>query len=140
MGVLTDFVVADAADAQRVCDSDNPGREFDGIDAKGIDQVKMGTLYAILTDAEYDPSFMTSEESFLCSASDDGPWVQLVPQDMVDRLARIADVDMDRVAEKWFQTEEFSSKYSGWSPNDVRTFLVDMPNSRAKHAPRENQY
>ena len=33
MGVLTDFVVADRADAKRVGDCQNPSRELGGIDA-----------------------------------------------------------------------------------------------------------
>jgi hypothetical protein len=42
MDVLTDFVVADCADAQRVCDSACPSQDYAGLDAKGIDTVKLG--------------------------------------------------------------------------------------------------
>jgi hypothetical protein len=58
MGVLTDFVAIDRSEAQRVCDSLCPSQDFAGIDAKGIDPVKLGALYALLTGTAFDPAFM----------------------------------------------------------------------------------
>src|SRR2546425_12099398 len=65
MGVLTDVVIAGRDEAQKIGESNVPSKEFPGIDAKGIDQVKIGTLYAILTRTKYDPGFMIDEESFV---------------------------------------------------------------------------
>lgn len=123
MGVLTDFVVADDSDAQRLGDERDA---FDGIDAKGLGQVEMGTLYAILSDTEYDESFLVDDSSFAYTASDDGPWVQRVPGDMVRRLAAMADEDLPRIAEAWSQTEEFDPKYFGWKREDIDTFLPEI--------------
>lgn len=61
---LTDFVVADRKDAQKVCNSACPSRDFNGMDAKGIDPVKLGTLYAVLTDTEYDASFASGTSAW----------------------------------------------------------------------------
>jgi hypothetical protein len=126
VGVQTDFFVADTREAELICESDDPFAVFDGIDAKGIGQVEMGTLYAILSDREYDPSFMTTDESFVYTASDDGPWVQLVPSDMVKRLASIADLAIPMIAAKWRETEEFQSPDGTWTDSDIYTFLHDM--------------
>lgn len=120
MGVLTDFVVADASDAQRLGEH---RESFNGIPAKGIDQVRMGTLYAILTGTEYDPSFLVSDESFAYSASDDGPWVQAIPADMVKRLAEMSSEARQEVGDAWFQTEEFDPKFSRWRREHVSEFL-----------------
>ncbi|HEY1381484.1 MAG TPA: hypothetical protein VGF55_32080 [Gemmataceae bacterium] len=49
MGVLTDLVAADPADAPRVGVSRCPGRDFGGVEAKGIDTVKLGRPDAVLT-------------------------------------------------------------------------------------------
>ena len=87
MGVLTDFVVADRNDARRVCDASCPSRDFAGQDAKGIDTVKLGKLYAVLMGGEYDPSFISEP---LCAGGDEGPWVFEVPLDLVRRLASLA--------------------------------------------------
>jgi hypothetical protein len=123
MGVLTDFVVASPAEAKRVGDSANPLKQFAGVDAKGIDQVTMGTLYAILLGTPDTPEFMIDEASLLYTASNDGPWVQRVPQDMVDRLAKLSDDDIPKVAEEWVKTEEFDPMYSSWTPTTLVWFL-----------------
>ena len=52
---------------------------FDGIDAKGLSQVEMRTLYAILSNTEYDESFLGDDSSFAYTASEDGPWAQRIP-------------------------------------------------------------
>src|SRR4051794_38827478 len=98
MGVLTDFVVADRADARRVCDSDCPSQDFAGLDAKGIDTVKLGTLHAILTRGDFNPSFMGDT---LCSGGDDGPWVSEVPPDLVRRLAALTPRQLTAAGKKW---------------------------------------
>lgn len=126
MGVLTDFVVAPISDATLVGETSVPSEEFDGIDAKGIDQVRMGTLYAILSGTEYDPAFLVDESSFVYSGSDDGPWVQVVPEDMVARLAAMTDQSVSDVAKTWGSTEEFEPAYSSWSEHDIRTFLAGI--------------
>jgi hypothetical protein len=126
MGVLTDFVVADLADAGRIGECAVPSRDFGGIDAKGVDQIMMGTLYAILSGTPHDPRFLVSQESFLYTASDEGPWVQLVPQDMVIRLSNLPEDDVSRVADEWCKTEEFDPKHSRWAAGDVQRFLREI--------------
>jgi hypothetical protein len=123
MGVLTDFVLANASDAQRLGDH---REDFEGLDAKGLGQVQMGTLYAILSETAYDPSFMISDDSFSYTASEDGPWVQPVPDDMVRRLASLSDDESERVAELWSKTEEFDPKYSSWNRADIDDFLEQI--------------
>ena len=138
MGVLTDFVVAPISAAALVGETSVPSQEFDGIDAKGIDQIRMGTLYAILSGTEYDPAFLVDESSFVYSGSEDGPWVQVVPDDMVSRLAALSDQNVPNVAKTWGSTEEFEPAYSSWSENDIRTFLVGM-SGLARRALAENK-
>lgn len=126
MGVLTDFVVASRSDAKKVADCSVPSEELGGIDAKGVDPVQMGTLYAILSESEYDPDFMIAEDSFLHVVSDDGPWVQIVPDDMVKRLAGLTEADIPAVAKRWGETEEFEPQYGEWTPEDMCAFLVEI--------------
>jgi hypothetical protein len=121
---LTDFVVADRADAQRVCDSDCPSEEFSGLEAKGIDPVKLGTLYAVLTETEYDPSFVGGDP--ICDGGEEGPWVIEVPNDLVQRLAKLDAKQIGAVAAKWTKTEEFSPKYDNWPPELVHEVLSDL--------------
>lgn len=135
MGVLTDFIVANALEAKRLGEQ---REDFDGLDAKGIDQVQMGTLYALLTKTEYDPSFLMSDESLAYTVSDDGPWVHVIPQDMVQRLAMISTTEMHEIGDAWFQTEEFDPQYSSWSREDIAEFLLQIQ-QLAKHAISEGK-
>ena len=123
MGVLTDFVVANRHDSERVCDSDCPSQDFAGRDAKGIDTVKLGTLHAILTGADFDPSFMSD---CLCSRGEDGPWVFEVPSDMVKRLAALTAQDVSSVGRKWAATEEFSTPGDSWPIDAVEDALRNL--------------
>jgi hypothetical protein len=125
MGVLTDFVVASPKDAKRVGKSSCPSKDFKGLDAKGIDTVKLGTLYAILTGAEFDPSFM-SEDALRFAASEEGPWVFEVPSDLVKLLAELNDKELKSVAAKWAKTEEFSPKHDNWPAAAVKQMLTDF--------------
>ncbi|MFO0966957.1 MAG: hypothetical protein U0793_15395 [Gemmataceae bacterium] len=121
---LTDFVIADTKDARRVCDAACPSEEFNGMDAKGIDPVKLGTLYAILTNTEFDPSATTGRP--LCDGGDEGPWVIEVPSDLVQRLAKLDAKGIAAAAAKWAKTEEFSPQYDNWPPEAVHETLIDI--------------
>ena len=138
MGVLTDIVLAGTNEAKKVEASDGPSREFPGIDAKGIDQVRMGTLYAILTSTEYDPGFMLDEESVIEPDDEDGPWVQIVPQEMVLLLSELPDAGIPAVADQWSKTEEFQPEYSSWSQEDILKFLEQI-RSLSKKALTDNK-
>ena len=120
---LTDLVAADRLEAQRVCDAVCPSQEFGGLAAKGIDTVKLGTLYAVLTGGELDPTFISES---LCDGGEDGPWVFEVPPDLVQRLAGLTSQQLADVGAKWAVTEEFSPKYDNWPTEVVQELLVDI--------------
>ena len=117
------LVIANPADASQVGESQNPNLEFEGLDAKGIEQVKLGTLYATLAEEPYNPDFMTDDEAYLYAASDEGPYVQLVPDDLVHRVAKLTDEQIKVTAVEWSKTEEFDPQYSNWTTGQVEEFL-----------------
>jgi hypothetical protein len=121
MGVLTDFVAVPRNQADAVCASPCPSRDFNGTDAKGVDTIKLATLNALLTDSEYSPSFMNDT---VCSGGDEGPWVFEVPSVLVDRLATLRDEDLGSVAGQWATTDEF--QLDEWPLEDVETMLGEV--------------
>lgn len=123
MGVLTDFVVADRGDARRVCDSRNPSRDFGGLDGKGIDTVKLGTLHALLTGGAFDPAFISDT---LCSGGEEGPWVFEVPHDLVQRLAGLTPPELGEAGRRWAATDEFSPRYDNWPAERVHQQLGEL--------------
>lgn len=130
MGVLTDFVVANRRDARRVCNAACPSKEFSGLDAKGIDPVKLATLYAVLTGTEFNPSLIGGDP--LATGGDNGPWVMEVPPDLVQRLAKLDADGVAAAAAKWARTEEFSPEYDNWPAEAVHEVLADLAKLCAK--------
>ena len=125
MGVLTDFVIADVADAYIVGEAQVPSREFDGIDAKGIDQILMAELHATLTGSALDAEFLQDEESFLFKGPDESRWVQLGPGDFVERIAKLSEFEIGRLGRDWFtQSKEFS--YTNWTATGATGFLREF--------------
>ncbi len=123
MGVLTDFVVAPRSAAQEVGQAACPCEEFDGLDAKGIDPVKLATLGAILTGTAFDPGFMSGESCLYGCGSEEGPWVFEVPPSLVARLAALQGDELVRAGEVWAATEEFSPRYDYWPAEAVHQVL-----------------
>ena len=120
---LTDCVIVDRKDARQVCDAACPSEDFNGMDAKGIDPVKLGTLYAVLTGSEYDPDFTGKP---LCDGGDEGPWVIEVPNDLVQRLAKLDAKQIGVAAAEWAKTEEFSPQYDNWPAEAVHEVLAEF--------------
>jgi hypothetical protein len=119
MGVLTDIVIADGAEA--VLRASVPSEAFPGIDAKGVDVVKLDLLRAILSESVWDAA---SVRDFAVLAQEDereGPWVFAVPADLVEALADLHGHERKRAAESWAEIEEF--KLDGWKRSEVRMLL-----------------
>lgn len=120
MGVLSDLVVAPAEDAERVAHASVPSREFGGIDIKGVDTVKFGTLHSLVTGRTFDEVLPLYDP--VAEVSEDGPWVFRIPEELVLRLAALSDEERRTVAVKWAATEEFA--LSGWEEAAVSDGLV----------------
>lgn len=134
MGVLSDLVMAPSSEAERVAQAQVPPQEFEGIDIKGIDPVKLGTLHSILTGQSFDELLELYDP--VVTVSDEGPWVTLVPAELVTRLAALDEAGRTEVAQQWANTEEFLLE--GWDESDVASVL-DSISSLAEKAVTSEQ-
>lgn len=128
MGVLADIIVAnrDEAAAINAAGGDHL-RQWDCLESKGIDTIKLGTLSQILANRSPDDvdtvvKFMTGD--LLDQSSDDGPWIYLVPDSLRDALAALDEDTEESVASKWARTEEF--QLDRWLDEDVNEYLHDL--------------
>lgn len=126
MGVLTDFVVVPRDAAEAVGQSHCPYEEFDGIDAKGMDTVKLAILDAVLTDAAFDPRFMSADACLYGVGQTGGPWVFEVPAALVSRLAALEGATLTRAGEAWAASEEFSPEFEDWPTEAVHQKLEQL--------------
>lgn len=122
MGVLSDLVTAPADAAAAICRSTTPARDFGGVDIKGIDTIKLSLLHAQLTGEDVD-SLLPAYDPIV-SASDDGPWVFLLPVAFVQRLATLGATERSAAGAQWARAEEFA--LDGWSPSDVDAVLTTI--------------
>ena len=123
MGVLTDFLVADEIDAAKVGQSFTPLEEWAGIEGKGIEHVKLGRLWALVSGATYQSSFIR-EFSQLHEQSEDGPWVFRVPGKLVVAIAGLDDCRGSEISREWAKVEEFA--LDRWDAASVEKFLSEF--------------
>ena len=121
MGVLSDFIIADRSEAVAINDAQGSHlKQWPCLESKGINTVKLATLWAILSGTEYDSGFML-DESILDQPTDEGPWVFLVPDQLVSAVFSIGNDRIEFVAREWAKTEEF--KLDRWPEPEVIAYL-----------------
>ena len=123
MGVLTDIVIAHEREAPAVAGEAAPSRRWTGIDATGVDQVKLATLWGLLSGREFRNEWV-AEFVPLYEASEDGPWVFRVPDALVQLLADVDDGRAPAIAGRWADTEEL--QLDEWEPDDARGTIDDL--------------
>ena len=119
MGVLSDLIVAPVGDVERVAHAEVPSQVFDGIDLKGIDTVRFGTLHSLLIGQTFEDLLPLYDP--VVTVSDEGPWVFQIPQDLVSLLAEVDDIRKSEVARQWAKTEEFA--LDRWTEREVASAL-----------------
>jgi hypothetical protein len=124
MGVLTDLIMADEGDAEKIVESHYPLGEYPGVDIKGIDSVKLNTFHGILTGKSFEE--LLPQYSPVAEASEEGPWVFMLPVELVERLSQLDDTSVEETAVKWGTTEEFT--LAGWDQSAIVTVLGEIVN------------
>ena len=117
MGVLTDLVMADEHQAGAVAEAEVPIEKFPGVDLKGVGTIQFMTLQSLLTGKPVDDLY--NEYEPVSVASDDGPWVHLLPNELTSALSRQNDDQLAQLAARWAATEEFED----WTEDEVRDVL-----------------
>jgi hypothetical protein len=118
MGILCDLFVSTKEDAlvyESTFESEQHGR-FSPAEFKGFTSLEFGTLWAILTNEEWDVhkhrlldvDFGSDHESWLCE----------FPEEYVQVLSRTDSDAIKRAAQAWSETEELSC-----SAEDVRPVI-----------------
>jgi hypothetical protein len=121
--ILTALVLADEREARAVAEAPAPVGRWPGLDARGLDQVKLALLWALLAGEPFRDELVL-EFAPLEEVSADGPWVFRVPPALA---AALADVDVARAAElaaAWAACEEL--ELDGWEPAAAHAMLDQL--------------
>src|SRR5689334_15413517 len=119
MGVLNHLLIASASEADAVAASDEPSQNWDGFFCRGLDRIKLATLWALVeTGSAGDRLEQRLGEMRTMPEGDQGPWVDIIPTKMLASLASIAAMEEDEqhaIAKRWNSTEELD----GWEASEV---------------------
>jgi hypothetical protein len=139
MGILSDFVVADRAEAAAVATTVDRKR-WPCLQSKGITILEVGLLHFALTGEDprapvSPPQFVKNPftgkelavsvgtaylDQFTCLEDHGEAWVHEVPASLVGELADVASVD--GIAARWVEFEELENV----PPKAVRATLVEL--------------
>jgi hypothetical protein len=103
--------------------SGDPTNSWDGFAFKGVDRVRLITLWSLIESRSPDDRFQDRSETVrVIQDEGDQRSVDVIPEKMVAALASVAalpDGDFDRLAASWGETEEFE----GWEEAEVADLL-----------------
>jgi hypothetical protein len=86
---------------------ENPADNFPCMPSEGIDSEMRVLLYALLMGIFFDEA--QSMEQLVLEYGPDGPWVFKLDFTITERLAEVAEDDIDDIALNWSQTGEMSA-------------------------------
>jgi len=123
MGILTDFVIADAGSGNDLGESFNPSEQWPTLQAKGIETIKLATLYCAITGNCYHNDIQESFE-FVGGDKEEGPWVFEFPSEILHAIACVSEPQVQGIAHQWASTDEM--KMDRWSPEEAATFISEL--------------
>ncbi len=123
LAVRTELVIAEEREAPSVATDAAPSRRWTGIDAKGFDQVKLATLWALLAGQEFRDE-LVYEFTPLHEVSTDGPWVFRVPAPLVQPWRSSTSRTRIAIVPAWAATEEL--ELDGWDAEAVAPLLEGL--------------
>ncbi|MCE9545695.1 MAG: hypothetical protein K8T25_09285 [Planctomycetia bacterium] len=130
MGVQSDLIIADLAEAQAVAETDCPAADWDGFTFNGLDNVKLCTLLSLLHAG--DPTLKFDHYLNLVDVAslpaEEGPVVFALKSQQVTELAAISSLEVaefEKLAKSWGCTEELE-RWSGAEVSELLQAIGDL--------------
>jgi hypothetical protein len=107
--MLIDLIAAPPQDADAIVSTSGHANVWPTLELNWVDRVQLATLAFILQgkppEAEAVSAYERSFEN-LVTASEDGPWIDLVPAELTQALAILSDDRIGTVAQTWAATAQ----------------------------------
>lgn len=121
MDFVTLVMAADEDEYMAIGDSPNPLDEWSGIEAPGLDTVKLATLHCLLADDSlqaaldlYEPIYESANDTIVIR----------LPDQIVERLAELDEDGLENVAGELVATEEYEREQ--WDVEELLARLSDL--------------
>jgi hypothetical protein len=119
MEIVTQVVAAEEDEFPAVGDSINPVNEWSGIEAPGLDTIKIATLHSLLTSDPlqvaldlYEPVYVAESETVVLRIADE----------LMEKLATLDEDELENIAIEVAATDEFET--GQWNIEDVQEQLI----------------
>lgn len=120
MAVLSDIFVSlppVAGQYDPVKNSKGKGQLFEVVQYKGLTNLEIGTLWAIMDSEEFD----FDKHALESIKPQESTWLFRLPDPLVQRLAGLSSESIAAIAPVWADTEELQ-----WAPSEAEEVIVDM--------------
>jgi hypothetical protein len=121
MEFMTNIVAAEEDEYTAIGESSCPLDEWSGIEAPGLDTVKVAILHCLLTGDPlqmaldlYEPVYVTESETV----------VLRIAEELLEKLAVLDEEALENVASELASTEDFESEQ--WEADDVLAQLTEL--------------
>lgn len=121
MGILSELIIGNEGDGERILAAPQPSETFESIDLGGLTTIEMETLKLIIEGTSLD-EFVGDFDDEVLDGGEDGPWVLALPLDFVNDLATLEANRVTNVATQWAATEELE----GTTPAILREQIAAM--------------
>jgi hypothetical protein len=123
MSLISDFIMAPPGSGEEVGRSDRPSDHWTAFEAKGVETVKLATLFCLVSGRPYSNEVQRSFK-LVGGNQDEGPWVFEFPQNVVGSLAAIDQAQLPALASAWASTEEL--RMDRWTAKDAEEFIASL--------------
>ncbi|MEO8410070.1 MAG: hypothetical protein ABI478_05825 [Propionivibrio sp.] len=121
MEFMTYVLAAEEDEYTALGDSVNPLEEWSGIEAPGLDTVKLATLHCLLTEDSlqtaldaYEPIYESANDTIVLRVADQ----------LLEKLAELDEEALEELAEELAASEEYEREH--WDVDDVLDYLMEL--------------
>jgi|GEM_PF-335334 len=122
MSGMVNIVVADFDEVEAIGESTRPIEEWRGFAANGVGAEKLAMLQSMMTGQTFDEAL--SEYDPVYAASEDGPWVMRVREELIESLANQDEEILEEIGEELAATAEF--EMDGWPVDAAQAFVAEL--------------
>lgn len=107
MGILTDILIADISEGRAIGEAEAPWEQWPYLHAHGCDQINLSSLLCVLNGQEWQDEVL-DEFTTLYQKSDEGPWVTLLPGQLISQVAALSDDEVRTIISLWVRSEDMA--------------------------------
>ncbi|BCM92653.1 hypothetical protein IAD21_04535 [Abditibacteriota bacterium] len=104
MSFYTDWFIAEEAEAENLATSGSPYIEWPSLSLKGIGEIDLMALWALLRGQKEDSAEEVSKE-LLFQGSEQGPFIVRVAPGFIELLSLVSDAHRSEIANAWSQSD-----------------------------------